>query len=121
MSFQEAITTCISKYCDFQGRARRSEYWYFCLFSGLVSGVLGYLSELAGIFGVLASLASLALFLPGLGAGVRRLHDIGKSGWAILIALVPLVGEIILLVWLARDSQPGTNQYGSNPKEYSVF
>ena len=121
MSFTEAITTCITKYCDFRGRARRSEYWYYRLAAVLVTWLINGAARL--LFGrgstftdLIASLVALALFLPGLGVTVRRMHDIGKSGWAILIVLVPLVGFILFLVWLCRDSLPGENRYGMNPK-----
>ena len=69
-----------------------------------------------GFFGILGGLAGLALFLPSLAYGVRRLHDIDKSGWFILFALIPLVGWIFLLVWYVKDSEPGTNRFGANPK-----
>ena len=65
----------------------------------------------------LAYLWSLAMFIPGLAVSVRRLHDIGRSGWWLLLSLIPLVGAIILIIWYCTDSQPGANQYGSNPKE----
>ena len=114
MSFTTAIKTCFQKYVDFSGRARRSEYWYFSLFTTLLSMVAGILFGAESIF---VSLASLAVFLPGLAVTCRRLHDIGKSGWWMLIAFVPLVGIILLLVWECKDSAPGTNAYGANPKE----
>ena len=121
MSFTESIKTVFSKYADFTGRARRSEYWYFTLFNVLVSMILGGLSRSGdsslNIFTMLSSLYSLAVLIPGLAVCCRRLHDIGRSGWWVLIALIPLVGAIILIVWYCRDSQPGVNDYGPNPKE----
>ncbi len=115
MSFQEAVKTVLTKYVDFNGRARRSEYWYFVLFNLLVNFVVGIVVNLTGLT-FLSYIVSLALLLPGLGVCVRRLHDIGK-GWAwILLALIPLVGGIILIVFYCQDSQPGDNQYGPNPK-----
>lgn len=113
MTFVEAITTCFQKYVDFNGRARRSEYWYFSLFTSLVSAALGVIF---GESSFLVSLFSLATLLPGLGVTWRRLHDIGKSGVWVLINLIPLVGTIIMIVWCCKDSDPGTNQYGTNPK-----
>lgn len=115
MSFEEAVKTVLTKYVDFNGRARRSEYWYFVLFNLLVNFVVGIVVNLTGLT-FLSYVVSLALLLPGLGVCVRRLHDIGK-GWAwILLALIPLVGGIILIVFYCQDSQPGDNQYGPNPK-----
>ena len=114
MDFMTAVRTTMSKYVDFSGRARRSEYWYFVLFNVLVSIVANVLdaalnSQLVGL------LVSLALFLPGLAVSVRRLHDTDRSGWWILIALIPIVGWILLIVWYCTDSKPD-NKYGPNPK-----
>ncbi|MBR6089768.1 MAG: DUF805 domain-containing protein [Anaerolineaceae bacterium] len=125
MSFSEAISSVFSKYASFSGRARRSEYWYFVLFNILVSLVIGVITALGtnGDSGsmnagsILSSVYSLAVFLPSLAVCVRRLHDIGKSGWNYFIALIPLIGWIVLIVWLAREGEPGPNQYGPNPKE----
>ncbi len=112
----------LKKYVDFNGRARRKEYWFFVLFNLIISCVLsaidvfiGTYSSSAGI-GLLAGLYGLAVLLPGIGVTVRRLHDTGRSGWWILIALIPLVGWIVLLVFMFLDSQPETNAYGPNPK-----
>lgn len=119
MSFGEAIQSVFSKYATFSGRARRSEYWYFVLLTLIVSFVTGLLSEFLGRFGaMLTGLWELAILIPSLAVVWRRLHDIGKSGAWYFIFLVPLVGWIILLVFLCRDSQPGDNQYGPNPKEF---
>lgn len=119
MSFGEAIQSVFSKYATFSGRARRSEYWYFVLLTLIVSFVTGILSEILGNFGTtLAGLWELAVLVPTLAVVWRRLHDIGKSGGWYFIFLIPLVGWIILLVWLCRDSQPGDNQYGPNPKGF---
>jgi uncharacterized membrane protein YhaH (DUF805 family) len=124
MSFQDAVRTCLTqKYADFSGRARRSEYWWFYLFTVLVIVVLEVLfavlaqasSTLGVIFGFLFFVGALGLIVPGLGVGVRRLHDTGKSGWWLLIGLVPF-GGIVLLVFFVLDSTPGANQYGQNPK-----
>lgn len=106
-------TVLIEKYCCFKGRARRSEYWYYSLFSSIVGLIL--------LFNDYASAAfSLATLLPSLGVSVRRLHDVGKSGWWILIALVPLLGAIYLIYLNILDSEPGTNEYGENPKELAI-
>lgn len=118
MSFVEAIQSVVVRnYVNFQGRARRSEYWWFFLANCILSGILAALARSIGFFGFLSGIVSLALLLPGLGVCVRRLHDIGKRGWWIFISLVPIVGVILLIVWLAKDSEPGSNEYGPNPKE----
>ncbi|MEY3480675.1 MAG: hypothetical protein RIQ71_1450 [Verrucomicrobiota bacterium] len=108
-------------YATFQGRAPRKAFWMFLLFNiiaivalTVVEGLIGLRGE--GGYGILSGLYSLAVILPALALAVRRLHDTGRSGWWILIGLVPAIGGIILIVFYALDSQPGTNQYGPNPK-----
>jgi uncharacterized membrane protein YhaH (DUF805 family) len=121
MDFMTAIRTCLSKFVDFSGRARRSEYWYFALFTFLVGIVTSILDAILGTDydntsgGLVNTLGSLVLFLPSLAVGVRRLHDTGRSGWWILIGLIPIIGWIVLIVWFCTDSKPD-NQYGPNPK-----
>ena len=119
MTFREAIEKVLTNYANFSGRARRSEYWLFYLFNCVVATALSVLTAVTevGFFSVISTLFSLAMFIPGLAVTWRRLHDIGKSGGWYFIALVPLVGAILLLVWLATDSQSGENAYGPNPKE----
>jgi uncharacterized membrane protein YhaH (DUF805 family) len=109
-------------YINFQGRARRKAYWMFVLFNiialvilSLIEGALG-LSGQNG-YGILTGLYTLAMILPLIALAVRRLHDTGRSGWWLLIGLVPLIGPIVLIVFYVTDSQPGTNEYGPNPKE----
>jgi uncharacterized membrane protein YhaH (DUF805 family) len=111
----------LKKYSDFSGRARRKEYWMFYLINTLISIViagidtvfdLGYQSGVT----VLYCLYSLAIVVPSIAVTVRRLHDTGRSGWWWLIALVPIIGTIIFLVYMASNSQPGDNRYGPNPK-----
>ncbi|MDO9454789.1 DUF805 domain-containing protein [Nocardioides sp.] len=115
MTFADAIrSVVVENYANFSGRARRSEYWYFFLFNFLVSIVAQVVDNVIGI-PILTIVVGLGLLVPGLAVSVRRLHDIDKSGWFILIALIPLVGAIILLVWACTDSKPD-NQYGPNPK-----
>lgn len=118
--------TVVKKYAEFSGRARRKEYWMFYLFNMgfsllavLLDNVLGLANDDLG-YGVLYMLYSLALLLPALGVMVRRLHDVGKSGWWFFISLIPLIGIIWLFVLMVTDSQPGANQYGPNPKESVV-
>lgn len=175
MSFGEAIKSVFSKYAVFSGRARRSEYWYFYLFTFLVSLVLGCIPFL----GLLSFFWSLAIIIPNIAVSVRRFHDIGKSGWNYLFFAIPellffgyifsfmfyaikdlvnaginfynfadnsetigrvignsiiengslatlgiyflilIVSIILWLVWFTRDSQPGENKWGPNPKEVS--
>ena len=106
----------LKKYAVFTGRARRKEYWMFVLFSVIVTIVLSLVEGIVGGPGVLSGLYALAVLIPSIAVGVRRLHDTGRSGWWILIGLVPLVGIIVLIVFFVADSQPGTNQYGPNPE-----
>ena len=120
MKFQEAIQTVFSKYATFSGRARRSEFWYFFLFNVIVTSVVGYIGKAIGgqnLENILTSVWGLAILVPSLAVSWRRLHDIGKSGLWALLDLIPIVGWIILLIWECKDSQPGENQYGPNPKE----
>lgn len=113
----------IKKYAVFSGRARRKEYWYFFLFHIIVSIVLVMIDGAAGSYspdtgyGLISGIYTLAVILPSLAVAVRRLHDTGRSGWWILIAFIPLIGAIILLVFMVLDGKPGPNQYGDNPKE----
>ena len=109
-------------YVNFQGRARRKAYWMFILFNLIALVVLGLIEGAVGLsgqngYGILTGLYTLAMILPLIALAVRRLHDTGRSGWWILIGLVPLVGPIVLIVFYVTDSQPGTNEYGPNPKE----
>jgi len=111
----------LKKYAVFQGRARRKEYWMFTLFNVLIAMGLAFIDVFAGLanedgVGALSTIYSLAVLLPGLGVAVRRLHDIGRSGWWLLIALVPVVGAVVLIVFAVLDSEPGSNEYGPNPK-----
>jgi len=112
----------LRKYAVFDGRARRKEYWYFFLINTVISIFLafidsftGTISEDAGI-GLLDGLYALAVLIPGTAVTVRRLHDTDRSGWWILIGLIPVIGGIALLVFMILDSTPGDNQYGPNPK-----
>lgn len=111
----------LKKYATFTGRAQRAEYWYFVLFSTIVSIVLTILDAIFGTLspsgtGLLSGIYSLAVLIPYIAVGARRLHDIGKSGWWQLIALIPLIGAILLIIWFATDSKED-NQYGENPKK----
>jgi len=108
--------TVLKKYAVFSGRAHRKEYWMFFLFNTIIASVLGFVERLAGSPGVVGSLYGLAVLIPSVSVSVRRLHDTNRSGWWLLIELVPLIGSIVLLVFMVQDSQPGENQHGPNPK-----
>lgn len=105
------------KFAEFGGRARRKEFWMFFLFNILVSIGLGIVDGILGIM-LLGNLYALAVLIPSLAIGARRLHDTGRSGWWQLIALVPVIGIIVLIVFWAQDGHE-ENQYGSNPKVFA--
>jgi uncharacterized membrane protein YhaH (DUF805 family) len=112
----------LKKYATFSGRAQRAEYWWFYLIStliiiglSLIDQTTGTLDEETGM-GLLTTLYSLAILIPSIAVGVRRLHDTGRSGWWLLIGLIPLIGSIVLIVFFVLDSEPGENAYGANPK-----
>jgi len=113
----------LKKYAVFGGRARRKEYWFFALFNIIISIVLAVIDGVTGSFsaeagvGLLGGIYTLAVLIPGIAVSVRRLHDTDRSGWWLFIALIPLIGAIVLLVFMVQDSKPGQNQYGANPKE----
>lgn len=102
-------------YADFNGRSRRKEFWMFILFSFLFSLAAGIVDNLLGIT-IISAIYGLAVLIPTIAAGIRRLHDTGKSGWWILIALIPLIGTIWLIVLLAMEGDHGSNEYGPDPK-----
>ncbi|WP_427976685.1 DUF805 domain-containing protein [Agarivorans sp.] len=107
----------LKKYVVFNGRARRKEYWMFTLFSLIITFLLAVIDAAVGSAGILGAIYALAVFLPTLAVSVRRLHDIGRSGWWLLIAFIPLIGAIVLLVFMLLDSKPGSNDHGEYPKE----
>lgn len=122
-------------YVNFNGRARRSEFWYYVLANILIAIIIGFIEGMLGLGnyttssnsfefsgGVISNLYSLAVLLPGLAVSVRRLHDTNKSGWYILFGLIPLIGAIILIVFMATNGDEGSNQYGQDPKndDYST-
>lgn len=121
MSFQEAVRTVLQqKYATFSGRARRSEFWFFALFSAIVRTIANIIDAIIHSGdttrgGIVSTIVALLLIIPSLAVGARRLHDTGRSGWWWLIALIPLVGIIVLIVFWVQDSKPD-NQYGPNPK-----
>jgi uncharacterized membrane protein YhaH (DUF805 family) len=111
------INTLRNKYAEFNGRARRSEFWYYILFNFIVSMGLGMMDTFTGI-GFLSGIYGLAVIIPGIAVAIRRLHDSGKSGWWLLVILVPFVGWVILIYFLVQDSQPFDNLYGPSPKKF---
>ncbi|HEU0097909.1 MAG TPA: DUF805 domain-containing protein [Allosphingosinicella sp.] len=118
----EWATLPLKRYAEFSGRSRRKEYWMFFLLCmvvalviGFVEGMLG-LNNMVGPYGPLSTLFMLAILVPSIAVGIRRLHDTGRSGWWILIALVPLVGGIVLLVFYVLEGVRGPNEYGPDPK-----
>ena len=131
------FTGAIKKYAVFKGRARRKEFWYFSLFFIIFLFVLGLIDLLLGTyplyisldfgeigrmrfeFGVFTGLYGLALLLPSLAIWVRRLHDCGRSAWWLFIALVPIIGIIVLLIFAVSNSEAGENRYGRNPKAWA--
>jgi uncharacterized membrane protein YhaH (DUF805 family) len=117
MTFPDAVRRCFVLYATFTGRARRSEFWFFCLFNLLAHGVAGILD--AAVFdgwSPLNAVVSLLLVVPHLAVSVRRLHDVGRSGWWVLILFVPLVGIVALLVWYTSRGEDGTNRFGPDPR-----
>lgn len=113
MGFFEAISSCFSKYVQFSGRASRSEFWYFILFyflCGLVTGALEGTGSTSG--SAVGLIVGLVFLLPNLAVAVRRLHDTDRSGWWLLICLVPLIGLIVLLVFYCQRPTPGRNRFG---------
>lgn len=107
-------------FANFSGRARREEYWYYSLAVFVVSAILSVLSK-AGtvgvIFSIVSFLFSLCILIPGIAVSVRRLHDTGRSGWWLLLCLIPLIGQIVLLVFMVTEGQKGENKWGDDPKK----
>jgi uncharacterized membrane protein YhaH (DUF805 family) len=113
-----AVKTCFNKYIVISGRARRSEFWWFALFTTAGSILLSFVD--AGLFGagqagILSGLFSLAVLLPSICVAGRRLHDIGRSAWWLLIGLVPIIGLLVLLWWYIQPGTSGPNDYGPDP------
>ncbi len=112
----------LGKFATFSGRSRRKEYWYFTLVYVIAEIVLAVVDMATGLYsqstgiGVLSGIFALAMILPSLSVTVRRLHDTGRSAWWLLIVLIPLLGAIVLLVFMILDGEPGSNRFGANPK-----
>jgi uncharacterized membrane protein YhaH (DUF805 family) len=117
----EYYTGVLKKYAVFEGRARRKEYWMFFLFNLIISVILSIISSaLDDKFNLIGNIYSLAVLIPSLAVAVRRLHDINKSGWWLLISLIPIIGWIWIIVLLAADGDANDNRFGSNPKGATV-
>lgn len=103
------------RYAVFQGRADRAEYWWFFLANFIIFAILGTLAQVSTVFLVIDTVAGLTVFIPSLAVAMRRLHDTGRSGWWLLLGLIPIVGFIIVIVFLALEGDRGPNQYGPPP------
>jgi uncharacterized membrane protein YhaH (DUF805 family) len=116
MKFQDSVKSVLTtNYANFTGRARRSEYWWYILFSMIASLVLGLIDQAVIGAGVLQGIFGLATFIPGIAVGVRRLHDRDMSGWWLLIVLAPLIGWAILIYLFATPGTAGENRFGPEP------
>ena len=127
MGFSEAIQSGFNNYANFEGRASRPAYWWWFLFTWIVSIIaqlLDNMTRIGGIgsesylnmwVGIISAIVGLALFLPSLGVMIRRLHDTDRSGWWWLIGIIPIIGWIILIFFLASPATPGENRYGPPP------
>jgi uncharacterized membrane protein YhaH (DUF805 family) len=120
MGFTQAIASGFSKYVTFSGRAARSEFWYWVLFTVLASVILSVVDGMVfgmgqDSVGVLGGLFSLGTILPSIAMAVRRLHDTDRSGWWYLLIFVPIIGWIILIIWYATAGQSGSNRFGADP------
>ena len=104
----------LKHYAKFNGRARRKEYWYFCLISFLISVLLGFIPENAGM---LRNIYSIGVLIPSVAVTVRRLHDTNRSGWWFFINLIPIIGNLVFLWFMIDDSSKGKNRFGRSPKE----
>ena len=110
-------TDVIKKYAVFNGRAARPEYWWFLLINVIIAAVLNLVfSAIGGRSNIVSDLYSLAVLLPSLGVAIRRLHDTNRTGWWVLLSFIPIIGWIVLIVFLATASDPGPNNYGPNPQ-----
>jgi uncharacterized membrane protein YhaH (DUF805 family) len=114
MSFIEAIQSGFSNYVNFQGRAIRSEYWYWVLFVFILMIVAELIDYALGIHAIYP-ISALAIILPGLAVSVRRLHDLDRSGWWVLLPIIPLIGSIVLIYWQCQRGTVGDNRFGPDP------
>jgi len=116
MDLKTAVdTVVVRKYAEFEGRASRAEYWWFVLAYFIAVIIAGVIDGMLGTQGIVGGVLGLALLIPSVALAVRRFHDIGKSGWWVLIFLIPIVGFIALLYFFTKKGQPGSNQFGPTP------
>lgn len=113
MEFKPAVQHVLNNYVTFSGRALRSEYWYWVLFTIIATIVLSIVDGILGLQ-LLVNLFSLAVLLPGISVSVRRLHDLDKSGWWLLLAFIPLIGAIVLIYWFCQKGTDGQNRFGAS-------
>lgn len=119
LTFMDAVKRALTvNYFNFEGRASRSEYWWFALFQCVLSWLIQIIVGTGTVGTTILCIIGLALFMPGLGLSVRRLHDINKSGWWVLLGFIPIVGWIIYIVWTCKPSDVTSNQYGPVPNCY---
>lgn len=122
MSIIDAYTSVLSQYCVFRGRTRRRIYWGFVLVNTAMTMIISIIdSILFNGSNIPGLLYTLAVFLPGLGAMIRRLHDSGRSAWWMFLLFIPVIGFVVLVIILCLDSQPESNDWGVNPKEKLFF
>jgi uncharacterized membrane protein YhaH (DUF805 family) len=114
MNFTQAISSGFSNYVNFAGRAIRSEYWYWVLFVLIATIVTSIIDLVLGIT-LFEPIFSLAVLLPSIAVGVRRLHDLDRSGWWLLLGFIPLIGAIVLIVWFCGRGTPGATRFGPDP------
>ena len=124
----EWATLPLKRYAEFTGRSRRKEYWMFVLLSigiyviaRILDGIAGLNGVIAGTYGPITALAALGLLVPSLAVSIRRLHDSDRSGWWLLLGLVPIVGEIIVLIFMVLEGTRGANRFGADPKAGEVL
>lgn len=114
MDFMQAVKTVLNNYANFNDRSRRSEYWWWALAYVIAYIAVYTLGSILGMGEILAGILALGLLVPNIAVGVRRFHDIGKSGWWLLIGIIPILGTLALIYFFVQPSQ-GSNQYGEGP------
>jgi uncharacterized membrane protein YhaH (DUF805 family) len=120
--FTKWFLICVTrKYAAFNGRARRKEYWMFTLICCILVFIPFFIEAFLGIFPVLSNIILLALIIPSVAVCVRRLHDVGKSGWWYFVNLIPIIGPLYFLYLMIKDGQPDANQWGLNPKNQNAL
>lgn len=110
----------LQQYADFSGRARRKEYWMFALFNLIIALVLGFIENLVGLSSLLSTVYALAVLVPSIAVSVRRLHDTGRTGWWVLIGLIPVLGTIVLIIFMLLEGDAESNEHGPNPKSVTA-